>query len=79
LPSNSLVFVMVDVQGQKLAAYCYDLVVNNVDDLSRTHRDEVNSLLLYLQQCNVPVVNIGARLSDDDKTAMLQVSCQLYS
>jgi len=33
--------------------------------------------MLYLQQCNVPVVNIGARLSDDDKTAMLQVSCQL--
>jgi len=29
---------------------------------------------MYLQQCDVPVVNIGARLSDDDKAAMLQVS-----
>jgi len=51
--------------------------VNNVDSLSTVHRDEVNGLLMYLQQCDVPVVNIGARLSDDDRAAMLQVSCQL--
>jgi len=59
----------------KLAGYCYDLVVRNVDSLSAVHRDAVNSLLVCLQQCDVPIVNIGARLSDDDKAAMLQVSC----
>lgn len=48
--------------------------MNNVDSLSAVHRDEVNTLLLDLQQCGVTVVNIGARLSDDDKSAMLQVS-----
>jgi len=45
-----------------------------VDSLSAVHRDEVNGLLMCLQQCDVTVVNIGARLSDDDKAAMLQVS-----
>ena len=51
--------------------------MNNVDSLSTTHRDEVNALLMFLKQCDVPVVNVGARLSDDDKAAMLQVSQQL--
>ena len=52
-------------------------MINNVDSLSVIHRDEVNELMMCLQQCDVTVINVGARLSDDDKAAMMQVSGQL--
>jgi hypothetical protein len=67
-------FVFCLLQGQKLASYCYDLVIENSTEMTTVHRREAGDLLEMLQQLDIPIVKIGSQLSTGDKAAMALVS-----
>jgi len=48
--------------------------MENIDSLSTVQRAEANDLLLALKRCDIAVVNVGSRLSEGDRAAMLGVS-----
>ena len=49
-------------------------MVENVDRLSAVQRAEANDLLAAVKDCDISVINVGSRLSEGEKAAMLLVS-----